>query len=118
MGNFIKHVTPEQTVCYENLVKMTFLQAVAGTGFVAFEQGVPLEINVAAFYQFPKTLSQKKRLITKHAVKKPDADNVLKIICDALNGVAWHDDSQISHAEIWKFTTHESPRVEITINKL
>ena len=28
--------------------------------------------------------------------KKPDADNVVKIICDALNDVAWADDAQIT----------------------
>ena len=28
--------------------------------------------------------------------KKPDADNIAKIIADALNGVAYRDDSQIA----------------------
>ena len=27
--------------------------------------------------------------------KKPDADNIAKVICDALNGVAYGDDAQI-----------------------
>jgi Holliday junction resolvase RusA-like endonuclease len=33
---------------------------------------------------------------------KPDWDNVGKIVCDALNGVAWHDDAQIVDAHVEK----------------
>ncbi|MCM1007771.1 MAG: RusA family crossover junction endodeoxyribonuclease [Ruminococcus flavefaciens] len=36
-------------------------------------------------------------------IKKPDADNVLKIIADSLNGIACHDDSQIVSCEIHKY---------------
>lgn len=28
-------------------------------------------------------------------LKKPDVDNIVKIVADALNGVAYHDDTQI-----------------------
>ncbi len=35
-------------------------------------------------------------------VKKPDYDNVAKEHTDALNGVAWHDDAQVTEAHIYK----------------
>lgn len=28
-------------------------------------------------------------------LKKPDIDNIVKVVADALNGVAYHDDTQI-----------------------
>ncbi len=34
--------------------------------------------------------------------KKPDCDNIMKIICDALNGFAYKDDAQIVLAQIGK----------------
>ena len=34
--------------------------------------------------------------------KKPDVDNVAKSVLDALNGVAWLDDSQVVRLEISK----------------
>lgn len=32
---------------------------------------------------------------TEYPTKKPDADNVIKAIFDALNGVVWHDDTRV-----------------------
>ena len=29
-------------------------------------------------------------------LKKPDVDNIVKVVADALNGVAYHDDTQIA----------------------
>lgn len=29
-------------------------------------------------------------------LKKPDMDNIVKVVADALNGVAYHDDVQIA----------------------
>lgn len=34
--------------------------------------------------------------------KTPDADNVAKLIGDALNGIAWHDDRQIATLQVLK----------------
>ena len=34
--------------------------------------------------------------------KKPDCDNIIKIICDALNGLAYRDDAQIVEVSIRK----------------
>ena len=35
-------------------------------------------------------------------LKKPDADNILKVVADALNGIAYQDDKQIVLAEARK----------------
>lgn len=58
-------------------------------------------------------------------VEKPDADNIAKLVLDALNGVAYHDDSQVSvllvikdtrlrgaTAETWITTSWEEPNGE------
>ena len=52
-----------------------------------------------------------------HLVKplvKPDLDNIAKGICDALNGIAWKDDKQITDLYVGK-RYDENPRVEVDI---
>ena len=50
--------------------------------------------------------------------KKPDADNIAKVVCDALNGVAYKDDTQIVSLHIKKSYTADEPRVEVMIQPL
>jgi Holliday junction resolvase RusA-like endonuclease len=44
---------------------------------------------------------------------KPDADNLAKSVCDALNGVAWVDDKQVIKLHVFK--AYGVPRVEVEI---
>ena len=40
--------------------------------------------------------------------KKPDADNIAKIVLDALNGVAYEDDSQVINLSVQKRYSEEA----------
>ena len=44
----------------------------------------------------------------------PDADNLAKFVCDALNGIFWKDDSRICMLDIAK-KYEESPSVDVSI---
>lgn len=46
--------------------------------------------------------------------KRPDADNILKLVADALNGYAYLDDGQIVNAVTLKFQSKE-PRTEVVV---
>lgn len=47
--------------------------------------------------------------------KRGDIDNVLKVLLDSLNGVAYNDDKQIGELCISRFEDKENPRVEIFV---
>jgi Holliday junction resolvase RusA-like endonuclease len=49
-------------------------------------------------------------------IVKPDADNIIKIICDGLNTVAYKDDKQIIDIYFTKKYS-DRPRVEVEIYK-
>ena len=88
--------------------------------FVRYEKGVPLRVRVTAYYGIPASTPQKQRALMPDNVikptKKPDFDNIDKIICDSLNGIAWYDDSQITNGGCTKRYS-EDPRVEVVITE-
>ncbi len=87
--------TDRKTASYENLVRVAFDSA--------FPDWVPsegsIELHLYFYFAPPKSWSKKKKeeALSKRLKKtsKPDLDNIEKAVCDALNGVAWADDSQI-----------------------
>lgn len=105
--------TPQKTFDYEAHVR--------NAASITIGNNEPLEgaiaLHVRAFFSMPKSFSIKSREYAESGnirpTKRPDIDNVLKIIADALNGVAWRDDSQIVTAAVEKFYS-DLPRVEVT----
>lgn len=82
-------------------------------------------MSIEAVFDIPKSKSKKVKAQMYTGVilptKKPDADNIAKVVCDALNGVAYKDDTQVcSLTVIKRYTTAEEngPGVEISISKL
>lgn len=116
-GGFVKPYTPEKTEVYENLVKWYYQKEV---GFM-FPDDSMIDIEIIAFYEIPKSTSKKKRqlMLDKklRPTKKPDWDNVGKIICDSLNKIAYRDDAMVVDAIVRKFYS-EQPRVEVTMREI
>lgn len=81
----------------------------------------PVELVVKVFRPIPKSFSKKKAEAAEagqlRPITKPDADNYLKGIKDALKSVIWKDDSQIVDSYTSKWYSHR-PRVEIQIKKI
>ena len=107
--------TPTKTVNYETLVKLSYQQQCGGK---MYDKDTPLSIDIMAHFPIPKSVSKKKadmmRAGTIRPTKKPDSDNIIKAICDALNGIAYYDDAQIVEVTAWKYYSDE-PKAEITI---
>ena len=96
--------TPEKTAAYEKAAALAYKRRYQGK---SFEKGVPLEMRIQAYCKVPQSASKAKKadmLSGKvRPIKTPDADNIAKIICDALNGVAYHDDAQIVRIAVEKY---------------
>lgn len=102
----MKSITPRGTKLYENLVKMNYLEAAEKQEFKGFFNKEPIEINILAIYPIPASKSKKIKREMEFGnilpTKKPDADNIAKAICDALNEIAYHDDAQICRLSVSK----------------
>lgn len=100
-GGIVRAVTPEKTAVYENLVLMCYMDAVrqAGVQPLPLPTGVPVQLKIEAVYGIPKSTTKAKRAQMEAGellpLKKPDIDNIAKVVCDALNGHAYADDAQI-----------------------
>lgn len=85
----------------------------------------PVELRCAFYLQRPGTLIWKTRpMPTEPCTKRPDLDNLLKAVKDALKGVIWRDDSQVVEIHAQKRYAagpgygDERARVEVTIEEI
>ena len=99
--------TPTKTKDYECLVEQYFL--------LKYPKFIPIKsrvcIKIIAYFKIPKnaTKKQKEEMINNELspTKKPDIDNIIKIILDAMNKFAFQDDNQITKIEVEKKYTEE-----------
>lgn len=109
----------DKTVAYEELVRMSFREA-ARKAKVEEPCEAPVCITILALYPIPKSTSKKRAAAMKRCeilpAKKPDWDNIGKIICDALNGLAYKDDAQVVAASVRKQYTDGAGEVIVSIN--
>lgn len=82
----------------------------------------PVYLSVVAVFPRPQKRNGRKHQSDgryRHT-QKPDADNVLKAIKDALNGIAWQDDKQVCELRMlkWVAADSEQPHTEIQLFQL
>jgi len=92
-GVSTRSYTPQQTVVFENAVKLFARQA--GVQMMAG----PVSVSVGITRVMPRSWSkarQREAISVRYATGKPDADNVLKAVMDSLNGISYRDDAQVA----------------------
>lgn len=79
-----------------------------------------VKLTISAVFAIPKSWNQ---VLQEYAARgeiyhtqKPDCDNIAKLVKDALNGVAWHDDSQVA-VELIRKRFGGPERVDVTIEE-
>lgn len=90
----MRSITPEQTKSYEDLIRWSY--KAAGGQYMGEKL---ISVDIQAFYSIPKAFSKVKANDAINGnirpTTKPDCDNVIKAVLDALNGVAYYDDKQV-----------------------
>lgn len=104
-----RHFTQTQTRQYERMTRATFLSEYRESD--AFKEHEAVKAEIYAYFERPN----KTKL--KFVTKKPDADNVSKIILDALNGLAYKDDSQIVALYVFKLWSQGDPHVRVELSE-
>ena len=108
--------TPDATESYENLVKLYYKINTHGA-----KLNGEIKASIVAVFPVPKSDSKKKRAQklegTIRPTVKPDCDNIAKIVLDALNHIAYDDDSQVVSLELQKIYGEE-PKTIVTLEEL
>lgn len=112
-GKFVQSYTPEETVSYENMVRLSYAQ------FAGIKLIGAIRAEIKAYFPIPKSVSKKKQKEMLEGKIRPitvkcDTDNICKIILDALNTIAYDDDRQVVELEAYKLYS-EQPRAEIKL---
>lgn len=115
-GNFIKAYDPDKSRNYKAFVKVLVIDAMKKQGCTLSE--LPLEVAIIAYVGIPtskpKKFKQQALEGLQKPTKKPDVDNVAKIILDSITGIAYQDDKQIVKLSVSKIYS-ETPKVEVQI---
>lgn len=131
-NGYVRTYTPDKTHDYESLVRYYALKARQDSQ-ITEPIAENMAISIKAYFGVPKSFSKKRRELCikgeERPAKKPDSDNIAKIILDGLNpkmklNKALHksicvqeglycDDKQVVSLKVEKWYAKE-PRVEIT----
>lgn len=111
-----KAYTPTNTKLYEYSLRQWFIREYPY--FKPIETKV--KVTIIAYFGIPKSTSKKKvaEMLAGNIspTKKPDADNIIKIVLDAMNNFAFKDDTQVTKLEIEK-KYDKTPRIYIKIEE-
>lgn len=119
VGSFVRSYTPKQTVEGEASIREVAQQMLRDGTARKLEGAIEAEL---VFYRAVQASCSRKERERKLAgvlrpVGAPDWDNLGKLACDALNGVLYGDDSQITDVVVRKrYCT--TPRTEIVLREV
>lgn len=108
--------TPSKTKNYEYFLRQWFIRKYPN--FKQLESRV--KVTIVAYFDIPKSTSKKKEdeMLTGKIspTKKPDIDNIVKIILDAMNKFAFKDDTQVTKMEVEK-KYNQTPKIYVKIEE-
>ncbi|TWC18136.1 Holliday junction resolvase RusA-like endonuclease [Pseudomonas sp. SJZ085] len=114
VGGHARMFTPTKTANYESLIAVVAHEAMRGRELIAGPVLLEMKILVPVAASWSKKKSAEALQGIVMPTKKPDADNVLKAICDGINGIVFKDDVQVVNVSLSKRFS-ETPGVSVRI---
>jgi Holliday junction resolvase RusA-like endonuclease len=114
-GGFPRVYDPKKSRDWKQLVKQYVREAVKESSDEFPYEG-PLRIWMKFVMPLPKSAHRKRKPPQEvWSIKKPDVDNLYKGIADAMEGIVYKNDSQISHLVIEKKTAAQGNEAKVMI---
>lgn len=103
------HYTPKEARGRKRVIAATYRKS---TSITAALDG-PVRVEVVTQRAIPK--SRPKKVTVEPDIYRPDADNILKLVLDALNKVAWTDDTRVVETLVRKLPRRRDVRECTTV---
>lgn len=117
-AQFVSSYTPAQTRHEQSFIRAVAYKAMDGHNPL---KG-PIDLRIVAYVPIGESWSKKKRAAALadeiRPTGKPDWDNLGKSVCDAIKGVVWNDDSQVTDPRGPYKRYSDQPRLVIEIREL
>jgi Holliday junction resolvase RusA-like endonuclease len=118
-GDYVHTYTPKKTKDFEDAIRFEFMASNC-EAMPVYDREKSLQANVLIGVSVPKSYPKYKQALCRCRMiaptKKPDIDNILKSIMDALNGYAFAYDVQIVKVVAEKVYA-DAPFVEVEIDE-
>lgn len=114
VGKFVSTYTPKKTKDFESIVAEAAKQAMGSSEALESPVRCYLYFHMPIPASYPKKRQEACKSGAERYTKKPDADNLGKSVTDAMNGIAYKDDSQIVALHITKVYS-DTPGVEVML---
>lgn len=118
-GSFVTAYDPTKSAKYKNTIRKELQPLITNKAFKPFDGPCSLELSI--YRSIPKSFSHKKQNAAASGeirpTTRPDTDNYIKGILDALNSIVVKDDSQIVDIVAKKFYS-DTPRIDVVVSKL
>ena len=116
-GNFVRTYTPAHATAHKGLVALAWRQALRSTGPHGIYSYNPVSLDIVVIRTLPAAAQKWKHAMVDenmavHAgpddgwllpvTVQGDWDNYGKLVSDALNGLAYHDDAQVFDGRVRK----------------
>lgn len=112
LSRYGKVYTPGQTSSYENWIKLCFVNKYGNIEPISQKR---FFIKIDVYKSVPKSITNKNKIkMLNNEIRptvKPDADNVVKSVLDALNKLIYKDDSQVTDLLVHKYYSEEEKLV-------
>lgn len=113
---FIRTYTPKATSDFENSVRAIAGRAMDGKTLLDGPVSVRIQFNMQIPKWWPKKKRQAASIFAILPTTKPDLDNLAKSVLDAINGIVFADDSQITDLIITK--RYGPPSVKVAASEI
>ena len=119
LSGYVKAIDPAKSRNQKAFIKYLATTATKQQGWVYTY--LPIHVEIIAYMGIPKSKSKKWRTAAicgrERPTKKPDVDNLFKLVTDALSGILYNDDKQIVSCRVQKWYSEE-PRTEVKITEV